>query len=107
MHGPLWRHLFGRSADAIEHSSTAASEYMVSDNEPVVNGFVSVPREMSQLNCAAYVAGVLEGVCDACALPAAVSAHNAGSELWPQKTVFLLRFDDAVVEREALLDARR
>ncbi|MCJ1461930.1 TRAPP subunit trs31 [Pseudocyphellaria aurata] len=100
LHGPLWRHLFGRAADAIEHSSTARTEYMLSDNEPMVNGYVSVPREMSQLNCAAYVAGVVEGVCDACGLCANVSAHNAATELWPCKTVFLIRFEEDVVERE-------
>lgn len=80
---------------------------MLSDNEPMVNGFVSVPREMSQLNCAAYVAGVVEGVCDACGLRAAVSAHNGATELWPSKTVFLIRFDDDVVDREGGAEGRR
>lgn len=80
---------------------------MISDNEPLVNAFVSVPREMSQLNCAAYVAGVLEGVCDACALRAAVSAHNAPTEMWPAKTVFLIRFEEAVVRREAVVEGKR
>ena len=49
---------------------------------------MSVPREMSQLNCAAFVAGVVEGVCAGCGLAAEVSAHNAGTEMWPAKTVF-------------------
>ncbi len=78
---------------------------MVSDNEPLVNGFVSVPREMSMLNCAAYVAGVVEGVCDGAGFPARVSAHNvAGDELWPGKTVFLVKFGGGVVERERDLE---
>ncbi|KAL9635695.1 MAG: hypothetical protein Q9204_002534 [Flavoplaca sp. TL-2023a] len=107
IHGPFWRHLFGRTADAIEHSSTANNEYMISDNEPLVNQYISVPKEMNQLNCAAYVAGMIEGVCDGCGLKAAVSAHNGGTEMWPGKTVFLIRFDDGVVEREALLDTKK
>ena len=37
---------------------------MISDNEPVVNQYISVPKEMNQLNCAAFVAGIVEGVCD-------------------------------------------
>lgn len=74
---------------------------MISDNEPLVNAYISVPREMSQLNCAAYVAGIMEGVCDGLGLRAAVSAHNGATELWPGKTVFLIRFEDGVVEREA------
>ncbi|KAI4108384.1 MAG: hypothetical protein LQ339_002286 [Xanthoria mediterranea] len=107
IHGPFWRHLFGRTADAIEHSSTANNEYMISDNEPLVNQYISVPKEMNQLNCAAYVAGMIEGVCDGCGLKAAVSAHNGGTELWPGKTVFLIRFDEGVIEREGLLDAKK
>ncbi|KAL8842108.1 MAG: hypothetical protein Q9176_002800 [Flavoplaca citrina] len=107
IHGPFWRHLFGRTADAIEHSSTANNEYMISDNEPLVNQYISVPKEMNQLNCAAYVAGMVEGVCDGCGLKAAVSAHNGGTEMWPGKTVFLIRFDDGVVEREGLLDTKK
>ncbi|KAL8998306.1 MAG: hypothetical protein Q9169_002620 [Polycauliona sp. 2 TL-2023] len=107
IHGSLWRHLFGRTADAIEHSSTVNNEYMISDNEPLVNQYISVPKEMSQLNCAAYVAGMMEGVCDGCGLKAAVSAHNGGTEMWPGKTVFLIRFDEGVVEREGLLDAKK
>ncbi|KAL9603060.1 MAG: hypothetical protein Q9219_001424 [cf. Caloplaca sp. 3 TL-2023] len=107
IHGPLWRHLFSRTADAIEHSSSANNEYMVSDNEPLVNQYISVPKEMNQLNCAAYVAGIIEGVCDGCGLKAAVSAHNGGTEMWPGKTVFLIRFEEGVVEREGLLDGKR
>ncbi|KAL8930640.1 MAG: hypothetical protein Q9208_000511 [Pyrenodesmia sp. 3 TL-2023] len=107
IHGPLWRHLFGRTADAIEHSSSANNEYMISDNEPLVNQYISVPKEMNQLNCAAYVAGIIEGVCDGCGLKAGVSAHNAGTEMWPGKTVFLIRFEEGVVEREGLLEGKR
>ncbi|KAL8645722.1 MAG: hypothetical protein Q9226_007169 [Calogaya cf. arnoldii] len=107
IHGPFWRHLFGRTADAIEHSSTANNEYMISDNEPLVNQYISVPKEMNQLNCAAYVAGMIEGVSDGCGLKAVVSAHNGGTEMWPGKTVFLIRFDEGVVEREGLLDAKK
>ncbi|KAI4290229.1 MAG: hypothetical protein L6R35_000482 [Caloplaca aegaea] len=107
VHGPLWRHLFGRTADAIEHSSSAINEYMISDNEPLVNQYISVPKEMNQLNCAAYVAGVIEGVCDGCGLKAGVSAHNGGTEMWPGKTIFLIRFDEGVVEREGLLEGKK
>ncbi|KAL8809929.1 MAG: hypothetical protein Q9223_007851, partial [Gallowayella weberi] len=89
------------------HSSSANNEYMISDNEPLVNHYISVPKEMNQLNCAAYVAGIIEGVCDGCGLKAAVSAHNGGTEMWPGKTVFLIRFEEGVVEREGLLEAKR
>ena len=76
---------------------------MITDNEPLVNGYISVPKEMSQLNCAAFVAGVVEGVCAGTGLKAAVTAHNAGDPeggMWVGRTVFLLRFEEEVVRRE-------
>lgn len=77
---------------------------MIHDNEPLVNQYISVPREMSQLNCAAFVAGVVEGVCDGADFPAKVTAHTVGEgEMWPGKTVFLLKFSGEVMEREGFL----
>lgn len=103
----IWRHLFSRPADTLEKSSNpdTPDEYMISDNEPVVNQYISVPKEMNQLNCAAFVAGVIEGVCDGAGFPARVTAHSVGKgeegELWPGKTVFLIKFKGEVLEREA------
>ncbi|KAK3900609.1 NO signaling/Golgi transport ligand-binding domain-containing protein [Staphylotrichum tortipilum] len=105
----LWTHLFGRQADRLEKSSNpdTPDEYMIVDNEPVVNAYISVPREMSQLNCAAFVAGIIEGVCDGAMFPARVTAHTVGGkeegEMWPGKTVFLVKFQPEVLEREALI----
>ncbi|KAF1826895.1 TRAPP I complex [Dissoconium aciculare CBS 342.82] len=108
IHGTLWRSLFNRSADALEQSNTKKNEYMIVDNEPIVNTFISIPKEMSQLNCAAFVAGMIEGMCDAAGFSTdGVSAHWAGEgdEMWPGKTIFLLRFKDSVVEREEAIKA--
>ncbi|OAA59002.1 bet3 family protein [Niveomyces insectorum RCEF 264] len=105
----VWTHLFGRQANGLEKSSNPATpdEYMIIDNEPLVNQYISVPREMSQLNCAAFVAGIVEGVCDGAAFPARVTAHTVGraeeGEMWPGKTVFLVKFEPSVLEREAYL----
>jgi trafficking protein particle complex subunit 5 len=105
----LWRHLFSKAADSLEKSANPETpdEYMISDNEPLVNQYISVPKEMSQLNCAAFVAGIIEGCCDGAGFPARVTAHSVGKgeegELWPGKTVFLVKFQPEVVEREAFL----
>lgn len=106
IHGPLWRLLFGRAADALEHSVSpdTPNEYMITDNDPMVNTYISAPRDMSMLNCAAYVAGIIEGVCDGCGFETKVSAHNQPTELWPSRTVFLVRFGDPVMEREKVLE---
>ncbi|RKU44979.1 TRAPP subunit trs31 [Coniochaeta pulveracea] len=112
----LWTHLFGRQADRLEKSSNPETpdEYMIVDNEPLVNAYISVPKEMSQLNCAAYVAGIIEGVCDGAGFPARVTAHSVGLQeggggdggMWPGKTVFLVKFEAAVLEREALIGGK-
>jgi hypothetical protein len=105
----LWTALFGRKADNLEVSASNAAEYMITDNDPLVNQYISVPKEMSQLNCAAFVAGIIEGVCDGAGFKTvSVSAHWAGEggpdeKMWPGKTVFLLRFTKEVLEREEML----
>lgn len=81
---------------------------MITDNEPLINGYISVPKEMNQLNCAAFVAGIVEGVCGGLGMEAGVSAHNAGDSsadgvgggMWPGRTVFLIKFEEDVVARE-------
>jgi hypothetical protein len=108
----LWRHLFNRPADALEKSESDPAQYMLYDNDPLVNTYISLPREMSQLNCAAFVAGVIEGVCDGAGFPTmGVSAHSVGEQegagaeraMWPGKTVFLIKFRGEVLEREEIL----
>ena len=115
----LWRALFARPADSLERATTPAdqppapkgpkgeplaTDYMVADNDPLVNMSISVPKELGALNCGAFVAGIIEGVCDGGGLHAKVSAHNAGTEMWPGRTVWLIRFDREVVEREAIVE---
>ena len=50
----------------------------------------------------------LEGMCDAAAFSTdGVTAHWAGegNEMWPGKTIFLIRFKESVVEREEAIKA--
>ncbi|KAF2027462.1 hypothetical protein EK21DRAFT_91504 [Setomelanomma holmii] len=108
----VYRHLFGRPADALERSGSDAGQYMIFDNEPLVNQYISLPKELSSLNCAAFVAGVIEGVCDGAGFPTeGVTAHSVGEQedgkegkgMWPGKTVFLIKFKPEVLEREEIL----
>lgn len=77
---------------------------MIIDNTPLTNQFISVPKDMSQLNCAAFVAGIIEGVCDGAGFESRVSAHNHSTDVWPSRTVFLVKFEDHVLERERELE---
>ena len=60
----IWKHLFNKAADNLERSMENEDEYMIHENSPITNTFVSVPADMGQLNCAAYFAGLIAGVLD-------------------------------------------
>lgn len=62
---------------------------MLIDHDPMVSSYISIPKEMSQLNCAAFVAGIIEAVLDGCLFPSRVTAHSVPTEQYPGKTVFL------------------
>lgn len=99
----LWKALFGRNADALEKSTEDPTQYMIVDYDPIVTQFVSVPKESSQLNCAAYAAGIIEAVLDASLFTAEVTAHSMGTPEHPYKTVFLVQFDQEVIDMDAAL----
>ncbi|KAK9481039.1 NO signaling/Golgi transport ligand-binding domain-containing protein [Lipomyces japonicus] len=100
IHTTIWKAIFGKPADALERSKDMDDEYMIIDNEPIVNKFISVPKEMSQLNCAAFEAGVVEAVLDGCQFHANVTAHSVPSDAFPLKTVILIKFNLDIIERE-------
>lgn len=35
---------------------------MIADNEPIINKFISVPKDFSQFNCSALIAGLIEAI---------------------------------------------
>lgn len=75
---------------------------MISEHDPVTNRFISVPRDMGELNCAAYIAGIIAGVLEGQDFPARVTAHLVEVEgsVRP-KTVYLIKFSAEVMAREA------
>lgn len=99
----LWKNLFGKTADTLEKSREADDEYMLIDNEPVINKFISVPKEMQALNCAAFVAGIVEACMDGQMFTCKVTAHSVATEQYPKRTVFLVKLDKSVLEREEYL----
>ncbi|CEP22392.1 Transport protein particle subunit trs31 Short=TRAPP subunit trs31 [Cyberlindnera jadinii] len=102
IHTQLWKTLFGKVADELEKSSDSDQEYMITDNLPLISQFISVPKEFGQLNVGAFTAGIIEGILDAAYFQAEVSAHTVEQEGFPLRTVFLVKFDRAVIEREAV-----
>ncbi|TMW69523.1 hypothetical protein Poli38472_001679 [Pythium oligandrum] len=99
-----WKALFGKAADALERSTENEDEYMIHEVEPLTNKFISVPPDLGQLDCAAYIAGMIRGILTSGGFPAQVTAHavEAGNGQ-RDKTVFLVKFDEVVMRRERVL----
>ncbi|KAJ1910860.1 protein particle complex subunit [Tieghemiomyces parasiticus] len=100
IHSVVWKSLFGRPAHALEKSTDNEDEYMLIDNEPVASRFVSVPKELSQFNCNAFVAGIIEGVLHGCQCSARVTAHTVPVDGKPLRTIFLIKLSEEAVQRE-------
>ena len=45
---------------------------MIYENNPITNAFISVPSDMGQLNCAAFIAGIIAGILDSSKLVSTV-----------------------------------
>lgn len=93
---------------------------MVVDNDPLIERHISVPRDMSQLSCSSFTAGIVEAVLDGlgfvssqlcyhefCAdftsKPARVTAHSTATAQYPNRTTILIKLEPSVLEREELL----
>ncbi|KNE69411.1 hypothetical protein AMAG_13775 [Allomyces macrogynus ATCC 38327] len=99
----VWKALFGKPADSLEKSSEHDDEYMISDNDLVVNRYISIPKEMSQLNTGAFIAGIVEAMLDGSGFPARVTAHTVPVAGFPFRTTILIKFDAKVMDREKRL----
>mmetsp|Transcript_15390 Transcript_15390/g.36361 ORF Transcript_15390/g.36361 Transcript_15390/m.36361 type:complete len:195 (-) Transcript_15390:44-628(-) len=98
----VWKVLFGKAADSLERHTEHEDEYMINEKEPLVNKFISVPRELGSLNCGAFVAGVVKGMLDAAEFPARVTAHSVTLKDGARTTI-LIKFAPEVMAREKRL----
>lgn len=104
---------------------------MIIDNDPSITRNISVPRDMSQLSCSSFTAGVVEAVLDGLGFvsnlysvsmhlfsvlwlillsycgtlfqPARVTAHNTPTDALPNRTTILIKLEKSVLEREEAL----
>ncbi len=113
----VWKHLFGKGADSLERSIDNADEYMIFDNNPITSTFLST----HQISADAFISGIVAGVLEGAGFTARVSAHslsaddgdmNKGNPVVPDlprrkdKAVFLVKFSEKVLERDAALENR-
>lgn len=102
IHGSFWKAVFGKTANELEKSQDIADEYMITDNVPLVSKFISIPKDYGNLNCAAFIAGIVEGALDSAGFYANVTAHSVPVDGFPLRTVFLIKFDPKVEVRSNL-----
>lgn len=125
VHTQVYKYAFGRPADGLERSVEGEDECkllcvssltadMITMNQPPLTQHISIPKDMSQLSCEAFTAGIVEGVLDGLdvvsdmcsskiliAQPARVTAHTVSTDQYPQRTVILVKLDQRVMDREA------
>uniref|UniRef100_A0A915II76 Trafficking protein particle complex subunit 5 n=1 Tax=Romanomermis culicivorax TaxID=13658 RepID=A0A915II76_ROMCU len=88
------KNIFGKEADKLERSSENPCHYYIIEKEPLVNTFISIPKDKGSLNCASFTAGLLETVLTASNFPCKVSA------VWHNGTTYVIEFEEAVINRE-------
>ncbi|PPQ98903.1 hypothetical protein CVT24_003534 [Panaeolus cyanescens] len=93
IHTNVWKAVFGKAADAIERSVENSDEYMIIDNDPPIERYISVPRDLSQLSCSSFTAGIVEAVLDGLCFPARVTAHNTPTSQHPNRTTILIKLE--------------
>lgn len=96
---------------------------MIIDNDPPIERYISVPKDMKQLSCSSFTAGVVEAVLDGLGFvrvdfnqhldpfglslvppqPARVTAHNTPTQQYPTRTTILIKLEKSVLEREELM----
>lgn len=103
----IWLNLFDKEADSLEKSSDHNNQFMIIDTNPIMTKYIGLPKEYENLNCEAFVAGIIEGILDISYFKCEVSAHNVPRDTFPNRTVYLIKFDNSVIERENRLDIKK
>jgi hypothetical protein len=98
IHNTAWKSWFGKQADGLEKSTDRNDEYYIYDKDPITNKFISVPKSFGSLNCAAFVAGIVNGFLDGAEFTSTVTACFGPEQT---KTVYVIRFEPHVLARDA------
>ena len=102
LHGSMWKSLFGHVADGLEKATEKEDEYYIYDRDPITNRFIgtSVPKEFQHFNCAAFIAGIVNGILDGAEFRAEVSAHFNTTAQGITRTVYVIKFEKESTKRE-------
>lgn len=92
----------------LTNTFTLSADY-IEEAEPLVNKYISVPADYGHFNCAAFSAGIINGVLDSAGFPAEVTAkvlaktHETETSQGPPLTIYYIKFQPEVLEREQRL----
>jgi len=96
----IWKQLFGKEADRLEAANDDETVYYIIESEPIVNKFISVPKDKGGLNCAAFVGGILEAVFCSANFPCTVTVH------WYKGSTFMIKFNEEVIKRDKAMESK-
>ncbi|PXF40844.1 Trafficking protein particle complex subunit 5 [Gracilariopsis chorda] len=106
----LWTFLYGKQADSLKKVRDSELEYYIEEAEPLVNKYISVPADYGHFNCAAFSAGIINGVLNSAGFPAEVTAkvlardnENESAAQGQPLTIYYIKFEPEVLEREQRL----
>ncbi|CAN8064531.1 unnamed protein product [Agarophyton chilense] len=106
----LWTFLYGKQADSLKKVRDSDLEYYIEEAEPLVNRYISVPADYGHFNCAAFSAGIINGVLNSAGFPAEVTAkvlardnENETPSQGQPLTIYYIKFEPEVLEREQRL----
>ncbi|KAA8498691.1 Trafficking protein particle complex subunit 5 [Porphyridium purpureum] len=102
----LWRFLFGKNADSLKKVGNSDAEFYIEEVEPLVNTFVSVPKDFGALNCAAFQGGIVHGILSAAGFECEVTTYVRDDSSKPgsaEVTMYYIKFSNEVIQRERRL----
>lgn len=94
----IFQTLFGKEIDKLEHANDDERTYYIIETDPVVNKYISVPKDKGSLNPAIFLAGIIEAVLTLSGFTCKVTAH------YHKGTTYMCKFEDFVISRDKLLD---
>ncbi|CAF1023821.1 unnamed protein product, partial [Didymodactylos carnosus] len=92
----IWKFLFNREAENLEQHAQDINTYYIIEKECLVNKFISIPKDKGSLTCAAFVAGIVEGILCSSGFLSKVAAHQGPRGTAYRNPKFELKKDELV-----------
>ena len=102
IHNNVWKMLFNKQADGLQKSTEDEDEYRIIENSPLTNKYIFSLKNSNSVNCAAFFAGIIEGILNSADFRCKVSAYFFKVD-GINKTFYIIKFDKDVIERDRKL----